>query len=105
VKLYLKNQYAIVKWNYVVIGIIVSSFGKSFLLLMMIWDLDNSITLLIDFFILASNALALKVFMNDMTKGAGFIVGVSFGMKFFFQTVVSWLFNLYINVQDVGTAI
>jgi len=86
VKLYLKDQYVIVKWNYIAIGIIVSSFGKTFLLLMMIWDFDSSITLLLDFFIISSNTLALK---GDIHSIVSQVRDRFFLMRFFFSSSAS----------------
>jgi hypothetical protein len=49
------------RYNYLVMAIILSSFGKVFVFLMMIWDYDIvTFTTLISLFVLTSNVLAVR---------------------------------------------
>ncbi len=54
------SKYAILKYNYLLMAIILSSFGKGLLFLMMVWDYTFQFSTFLDAFILSSNVVALK---------------------------------------------
>lgn len=69
VKLTLKTnspgtQYAIIKYNYLAMAIILASFGKGFVFLMMIWDyyhpVFSNFSTVINIFVITSNVLAIS---------------------------------------------
>jgi len=59
-----KTTLAVVKYNYLITGVILSMFGKIGTLLMMIWDYEMTLYYTIDFFIMSSNVVAIKVFLG-----------------------------------------
>jgi hypothetical protein len=63
VRLRLASKYVILKYNYLLMAIILSSFGKGLLILMMIWDYPVypfALSTLLNGFVLSSNVVALK---------------------------------------------
>ncbi|CAG8443802.1 5687_t:CDS:2 [Funneliformis caledonium] len=65
VSLYIGDKYAIVKYNYITIALIISSFGKILLILMVIWDYNEfKYSWLINIVVITSNVEALEVFLN-----------------------------------------
>lgn len=57
------SKYTILKYNYLLMAIILSSFGKGLLILMMIWDYPAypfALSTLLNAFVLTSNVVALK---------------------------------------------
>jgi len=84
------NTFGIIKYNYIVMAIILSSFGKGFTFLMMIWDYTHSFSIfstIIDIFVLTSNTLVLKVFLATTTVKAGSIIAISFLCKTLFDFI------------------
>jgi len=75
----------IVKYNYLAMSIIVSSFGKFLFILTMIWDYHIGFLTGIDLFVLTSNVVAIKVFLDTSNVRAVTIVAIAFGLKVFFQ--------------------
>ncbi|KYQ93774.1 pmp22 family protein [Tieghemostelium lacteum] len=67
VRLIYSSRYAIIKYNYLVMSIILSSFGKGFLILMIIWDYPFSFNEILNLFVLSSNLIAIKVFLETTT--------------------------------------
>ena len=58
------------KYNYVVMALIISSFAKGSVLLLLIWQdysQHNSFALVIALFVLSSHVVALRVFLNNNT--------------------------------------
>ena len=51
---------ALVKYNYLIMAVILSSFAKPFLLLTMVWQYELDFNALINAFILVSNTVALQ---------------------------------------------
>jgi lipid intermediate transporter len=56
------------KYNYVVVAIILSSFGRGVLLFMLVWDYPVLFIRGVDVFVLTSNVVALKAFLDDTTS-------------------------------------
>ncbi|KAF8984342.1 sterol homeostasis protein [Haplosporangium bisporale] len=66
ISLWYGGRYAILKYNYITTTLIISSFGKMLLILMVIWDyteLEHS-WLLVNFIVFTSNIEALSVFLD-----------------------------------------
>ena len=77
VKYYVWEKYAIMKYNYVTMAIILSSFGKLIIVLMVIWDYnDMEYAWWANVFVLTSNAEAIAVFL-DVDYWKGFVVVLS----------------------------
>eukprot|EP01116_Phalansterium_solitarium_P024921 TRINITY_DN927_c0_g1_i1.p2 TRINITY_DN927_c0_g1~~TRINITY_DN927_c0_g1_i1.p2 ORF type:complete len:252 (+),score=63.46 TRINITY_DN927_c0_g1_i1:962-1717(+) len=93
-----RKQYAIVKYNYLVMAIILSSFGKAFVLLMMIWSYTEVFAhfgAIINAFVLTSNVLALRVFLGKCTTTkAVSIIGFGYLLRFCFQLFVAAVIRL-----------
>uniref|UniRef100_A0A6A7G8X0 Protein ARV n=1 Tax=Hirondellea gigas TaxID=1518452 RepID=A0A6A7G8X0_9CRUS len=53
-----------VKYNYLVMAILISTFGRLLIVLMMIWDYDVNFGRVVNIFILTSNITATKVFLD-----------------------------------------
>ncbi|KAG9289103.1 hypothetical protein G9A89_022412 [Geosiphon pyriformis] len=65
VSFYIGHQRAIIKYNYITMALIISSFGKLLLILMVIWDYNElEYSRLINIIVLTSNIEALSVFLN-----------------------------------------
>jgi Arv1-like family len=96
------NTYSVIQWNYVVMGLLLSSFGKSFLFLVMIWDYDTSyglVVLLVNAFCYMSNVLALRVVVECSAIQAGVYV---------FCGVIAQLLTtliLYLSTGQTGEAL
>lgn len=64
---YVGNAYAIVKYNYVSMAMILSSFGKLLLILMVIWDYNElEYSWLVNLLVLTSNVEALSGKEGDL---------------------------------------
>ena len=87
------------KYNYLVMSLLLSSFGKLFAVLMMVWDYDLSFFALLNLFVLSSNVVALRAFLDtDALHAASFVsVGVCAKMA----AVVA----LYVVAPPLGLAI
>lgn len=60
-----KGRYSIVKYNYVSMALIISSFPKLLLILMIIWEYNQpEFHWIVSFLVLTSNAEALGVFLE-----------------------------------------
>jgi len=92
VRLIYQSRYPIIKYNYLVMSIILSSFGKGFLVLMMIWDYPFSFSAILNVFVLSSNIVAIKVFLDTSTFKAGCFVAFGFIVKLIFQSII-YLFD------------
>lgn len=107
VRLSLGSKYAIVKYNYLLMAIILSSFGKGILILMMIWNYTFSFSTILNVFVLTSNVVAVKgtplcftrfcmltdaVFLDTSTIKAAMFVAFGFGIRTIFQMIV-YLFD------------
>ena len=89
------NQYTIIKWNYLIMSLILSSFGKGFVFLMMIWDYDekfNNFSIIIDIMVFTSNALALKVFLDVHTLKSVSLIIIGQAVKLLFQITMLFFF-------------
>ncbi|KAM9993593.1 hypothetical protein ACTFIZ_011570 [Dictyostelium cf. discoideum] len=92
VRLIYESRYPIIKYNYLIMAIILSSFGKGFLVLMMIWDYPFSFGSILNIFVLSSNVVAIKVFLDTTTFKAIFFVVFGFLGKLLFQSII-YLFD------------
>jgi len=96
VKLTLKTNnpdtvYSIIKYNYLVMAIILSSFGKGFVFLTMIWEYKDSFSLfrsIINIFVLTSNVLALQVFLDSTTIRAASLIALGIAAKLTLRLLV-----------------
>ncbi|GAM24282.1 hypothetical protein SAMD00019534_074570 [Acytostelium subglobosum LB1] len=79
VQLIYRSRYAIIKYNYLVMAIILSSFGKGFLILMMIWDYPFSFSTIL-------------IFLDTSTFKAICFVGIGLVVKVVFQAII-YLFD------------
>eukprot|EP01083_Nonionella_stella_P158002 513599_1 len=70
-----------VKYNYLVMAILISSFGRLLILLMMIWDYDVKFGSAVNVFVLTSNFTATKVFLDGTDLQAGFCVLGGYAMR------------------------
>jgi len=84
------NDYVFIKYNYVAMAVILSSFGKVFAFLTMIWDYDHtpSFVTIVDIFVWTSNILALQVFLATTFMKASSVVFVGLAMRVFFQVLL-----------------
>ncbi|CAG8782928.1 3682_t:CDS:2, partial [Acaulospora morrowiae] len=76
VSIYIGDKYAIFKYNYITMALIISSFGKILLILMVIWDYNElEYSWLINIVVLTSNLEALAVLLDiDYLKAFGIMV-------------------------------
>eukprot|EP00920_Eleutheroschizon_duboscqi_P028510 GHVT01069440.1.p1 GENE.GHVT01069440.1~~GHVT01069440.1.p1 ORF type:complete len:663 (+),score=63.07 GHVT01069440.1:357-2345(+) len=76
------RRVTLVKYNYLVAAVIISMYGKLGTLLMMIWDCEMALRHPIQFFIITSNVVAVKVFLNcDRVWLAAAIVAVALAAR------------------------
>jgi len=88
VSIYLGRRYAIVKYNYISMALIISSFGKMLLILMVIWDYKElEYGWLISIVVLTSNVEALKVFLNVDYLPTLILVLLGMGLRLLTQVV------------------
>eukprot|EP00921_Rhytidocystis_pertsovi_P020649 GHVQ01032950.1.p1 GENE.GHVQ01032950.1~~GHVQ01032950.1.p1 ORF type:complete len:467 (+),score=46.53 GHVQ01032950.1:194-1594(+) len=59
-----ETSLALVKYNYLIASLVLSMYGKLGTVLMVIWDMNMTLRRPIFFFIVSSNILAVKVFLN-----------------------------------------
>ncbi|KAL7325818.1 hypothetical protein PS15p_208252 [Mucor circinelloides] len=65
IRVYFRNQNKRIRHNYVSMALIISSFGKMLLILMVIWDYKQlEYSWLVSIIVLASNTEALSVYLN-----------------------------------------
>eukprot|EP01112_Ceratiomyxa_fruticulosa_P017188 TRINITY_DN5304_c0_g1_i1.p1 TRINITY_DN5304_c0_g1~~TRINITY_DN5304_c0_g1_i1.p1 ORF type:complete len:246 (-),score=16.86 TRINITY_DN5304_c0_g1_i1:125-862(-) len=88
VKIGLGRRYAIVKYNYLAMALILSSFGKGLLVFMMVWDYQLNFASWLSVFVFTSNVVALKVFLDSNTFWASVFVVVGFLCRRAFQSLV-----------------
>jgi len=79
------RRYAIIKYNYLVMALIISTFSKPLQLFLVVWDCQPIFTTIVDIFIFASNVVATKVFLDCSIKHALAIITFGFGVKCLFQ--------------------
>eukprot|EP00164_Ancoracysta_twista_P006979 GFYU01009826.1.p1 GENE.GFYU01009826.1~~GFYU01009826.1.p1 ORF type:complete len:240 (-),score=24.03 GFYU01009826.1:178-897(-) len=77
-----------VKYNYLVMAIILAGFGRFLLVLMMIWDYHISFSTVVNAFVLSSNVTAVKVFLDTTTVSALMVIGGAYALKVAFQLLV-----------------
>jgi hypothetical protein len=70
-----------IKYNYLIMAIILANFGKPLFLLMIVWDYPLSFIVVLNVFLLSSLVVSLKVFLNSRTLTALLIVFVSFAVQ------------------------
>jgi len=88
---YLGKRYAIVKYNYLLMAILLSCFGKPFFLLTIIWNYPIQFVSLLNIFILASNVVAIKVFLDCGVLVASLIVTIGVTGQALLQLVIYYL--------------
>ena len=76
--------------NYLIMAILLSSFGYTGYILMMIWDYPTSFVWLVTAFTLSSNTIALKVFFETTALRAFMVVGISFFIRKFLLFALSF---------------
>lgn len=68
IQLNVRNQCGeLTNYNYVIVAIILSSFGRGVLLFMLVWDYPVLFIRGVDVFVLTSNVVALKAFLDTTT--------------------------------------
>jgi len=83
------TRYAIVKYNYVTMALTLSSFAKSILIPMLIWDYhDLAYLWIVNVFVASSNMLALSVFLNVQHRRAFLLVLAGWFLKVAMQFLV-----------------
>ncbi|XP_021897191.1 protein arv1 homolog isoform X2 [Carica papaya] len=60
-RILLKKSNGVSRFRDLVLGILISSYFKIFLIAMMVWEFPTSVIFIVDLFVLSSNAVALKV--------------------------------------------
>lgn len=89
VKFYVREKYAIMKYNYVTMAVVLSSFGKLIIILMAIWDYnDMEYSWGVNVFVLTSNAEALSVFLDVAYWKAALVVCTGLALKIAAQMVI-----------------
>ncbi len=80
------TQYAIIKYNYVSMALILSSFSKLLLILMIIWDYNEiQYTWVVGLYALASNVEALTAFLDTSYLTSAFIIAFGVFAKIIVQ--------------------
>lgn len=73
-----------VKYNYLLMALVLSMYSKLGSLLMMIWDYEMSLRHIFQFFVFTSNVIAVKVFLNCRT------LFMPFSLVLMGATIQSW---------------
>lgn len=81
VRLNMPKQFLMIKYNYLAIAVVVSSFGKLLLPLSMIWDYDILFFRFMSLFVITSNTVAVSVFLDTTMKRAAAAVAVGCAMS------------------------
>ena len=74
------------KYNYVFVAIILSSFGRGVLLFMLVWDYPVLFIRGVDVFVLTSNAVALKAFLDSSYFSCFMTVLAAWGAKIWLRS-------------------
>jgi len=86
-------------WNQIVCAILLSSFGRLFVVLMIIWDYDLSFGRVIDLMVITSHITALTVLLELSTSQSAMIVIMSFFVRVLFSVgMCVWDHSLYILI-------
>ncbi|KAI9305093.1 Arv1-like family-domain-containing protein [Cunninghamella echinulata] len=97
-KLYFFNQSKIIRYNYISMALVISSFGKMLLILMVIWNYEQlEYSWLVSIIVLASNVEALSVYLSLSYTKTSLIVAVGIASRIFAQ-----YFFLYTTFIDNG---
>jgi len=76
------------KYNYVFVAIIVSTFGRGVLLFMLVWDYPLLFIRGVDVFVLTSNAVALKAFLDTSWTSVICAIGPAYCAKLLFHDAI-----------------
>jgi len=89
----LQDRYVIVKYNYISMALILSSFAKLLLILMIIWDYmyEMEYAWLVHILVLTSNAEALSVFLESSYVVAFMLMGLALLGRTLLQLMVHQL--------------
>ena len=58
------GHFVMIKWNYLLLSLIISSFGRLFFALMLIWEFSSLHVCAVVLFVYSSNAIAMSVFLD-----------------------------------------
>lgn len=89
------KSYAIIKYNYLVMAIILSSFGKSLLMFLMLWDYRQAFNTVLNVFVLTSNAVAVKAFLENTTHAVT-TIAFGFELKLMFRIALYFIVPWYL---------
>ena len=76
------------KYNYVFVAMILSAFGRGVLLLMLVWDYPVLFIRGVDIFVLTSNVVALKAFLDSSWTSAFCAILPAQCIKFWFHGMI-----------------
>ncbi|KAI8092491.1 Arv1-like family-domain-containing protein [Halteromyces radiatus] len=97
-RFYFRNHDKVIRYNYISMALIISSFGKMLLILMVIWEYEQlEYSWLVSIIVLASNVEALSVYL-DLSYMKTFLI-VSVGI---IGRVVAQLLFLQTTFVDIG---
>ncbi|KAK4519782.1 40S ribosomal protein S25 [Mucor velutinosus] len=99
IRVYFRNQNKRIRHNYVSMALIISSFGKMLLILMVIWDYKQlEYSWLVGIIVLASNTEALSVYLNIPYFQTLLIISIGILGRVFAQFL--FLYLTYFNAQQ-----
>jgi hypothetical protein len=81
------SRYALIQYNYISTALILSSFAKLLLLLMIIWDYTPYANL-VELFVFTSNVEAVAVFLDGYRRAIA-VMSVGMGVKWLFALISS----------------
>ncbi|CAO3587914.1 unnamed protein product [Absidia cylindrospora] len=97
-RVYYQNQDKVIRYNYISMALIISSFGKMLLILMVIWEYEQlEYSWLVSITVLASNVEALSVYLDLSYIKTLFIVGLGI-----ISRVIAQLLFLRTTFVDIG---
>lgn len=82
VRLTMPAHVRLLKYNYLVISVVVSSVSKLLLPMSMIWSYDDMFYRLMGLFVLTSNTVAVSAFLCCTPARAGMVVAAGYGVSF-----------------------
>ena len=90
VGIWFSQRYAIIKFNYISTALVMSSFPKLLLILMIIWDYQDMLEwswVLVNVLVMTSNAEALSVFLDAGHLPVLAILAIAFGIRCLVQAL------------------
>jgi Arv1-like family len=85
------NNVAIFNYNYLVMTLVLSSFGKALILLTMIWGYPPQFIVALNMFVATSNTVALRAFLECSQLEAILLVGTGYLFMFLCRFAISIL--------------